>query len=212
MIRLPAPALALCALVFALVPATASAQTAPPTQPGPPTPQEPALDFELDLPAAQKASPVDPDLERKIALRRKMLEVHPALGIATLTALGATAVLGQLNLYDKSGGGGDTGRYRNWHRGFAYGSAALFAATGLLGVLAPEPFEKHARFDRWDSATLHKTLMAIATVGMVAQIALGVTASMREGHLDQRSFAQVHQAVGYATFGAMAAGFTVLLF
>ena len=210
MTRLPAFSLALCALALALVldPAPASAQSAPLA----PAPQAPTLDFELDLPAAQKANPVDPQLERKIALRRTMLEIHPVLGIATLTSLGATVVLGQLNLNDKYGGGGDTGRYRNWHRGFAYGSAALFAATGLLGVLAPEPFEKHARFDRWDSATLHKTLMALATVGMVAQIALGVTASLREGHLDQRSFAQVHQAVGYATFGAMSAGFAVLLF
>ena len=206
MTRLPALSPLLCAIAFALAPAAASAQTAPPTQP------EPTLDFELDLPAVQKANPVDPELERKIALRRKMLEVHPVLGIATLTSLGATVVLGQLNLYDKYGGGGDTGRYRSWHRGFAYGSAALFAATGLLGVLAPEPFEKHARFDRFDSSTLHKTLTAIAMVGMVAQIALGVTASLREGHLDQRSFAQVHQVIGYATFGAMAAGFTVLLF
>ena len=208
MTRLPAFSLALCALALVLDPAPASAQSAPLA----PAPQAPTLDFELDLPAAQKANPVDPQLERKIALRRTMLEIHPVLGIATLTSLGATVVLGQLNLNDKYGGGGDTGRYRNWHRGFAYGSAALFAATGLLGVLAPEPFEKHARFDRWDSATLHKTLMALATVGMVAQIALGVTASLREGHLDQRSFAQVHQAVGYATFGAMSAGFAVLLF
>ena len=207
MTRLPTHTLALFALALVVVgPAAASAQTTPPAPP------EPTLDFELELPAMQKANPVDPDLERKIALRRKMLELHPALGIATLVSLGATVVLGQLNLSDKYGGGGDTGRYRNWHRGFAYGSASLFAAAGLLGVLAPEPFEKHARFDRWDSATLHKTLMAVATLGMVAQIALGVTASLREGHLDQRSFAQVHQAVGYATFGAMSAGFAVLLF
>ena len=199
-------ALSLCAFAAG----SAAAQTVP-AAPAP-LPPEPALDFELDLPALKQENPVDPELERKIALRRKMLEVHPVLGLATLAGLGATAVLGQLNLNDKYGGGGDTGRYRNWHRGFAYGSAVLFATTGLLGVLAPEPFEKHARFDRLDTATLHKLLMALASLGMVAQIGLGVTASLREGHLDQRSFAQVHQAVGYATFGAMSAGFAVLLF
>jgi hypothetical protein len=196
------PALA-AALLLAL-PAPAGAQE--PGEPGPP----PDLDFEL-LPADRAASepPIDLALELEVNRRRRMLGVHQGLGIATWTAMAGTVVLGQLDFDDRFRGGGDTGRYHGWHRGLAYGTAALFTASAALALLAPEPYAKKSRLD---TATVHKVSMAVAAAGLAAQIALGVWARSLEGELSERDVAAAHQVLGYATLGAMTVGAVVFVF
>lgn len=58
--------------------------------------QEPAARDDFDLLPAEK--PSDPaqqkELERKLALRRQMLQLHQLGGFVTLGAMGATVVLG----------------------------------------------------------------------------------------------------------------------
>jgi len=191
----------LAAALLVALPASAAAQEA--GEPRPP----PDLDFEL-LPAAP-APAIDLALEREVDRRRRMLGFHQGLGIATWTAMTATVVVGQLDFDDRFRGGGDTGKYHGWHKGLAYGTAALFTTSAALALLAPEPYAKGARLD---TATVHKVSMAVAAVGLAAQIALGVWARSLEGELSERDVAAAHQVIGYATLGAMTVGAVVLVF
>ena len=165
----------------------------------------------LPRPAAPDAQAVarQQELEGQLQTRRKMLQLHQVGGLMTLAGLGATVVFGQLNYNDKYGGGGDTGRWYDWHKYSALTSAALFAATGALAVFAPSPLEKPARLD---TAMLHKISMGVATAGMVAQIVLGFVTASKGGSVSQRDYALAHQVVGYTTFAATAVGFGVLTF
>ena len=123
--------------------------------------------------------------------------------------MGATTVLGQLDYSDKYGGGGDTGKWLLAHRVASYGTAGIFTAAGLLALFAPTPFERGTHLD---TATLHKTCMAVATAGMIAQVALGIATAHSEGRLDQRDLALAHQLIGYTTLAATTAGFLMLTF
>ena len=149
------------------------------------------------------------EIERKASLRRNMLQLHQLGGFVTLGALSATVIAGQLNYNDKYGGGGDTGRYRTFHSVAAYSSVAIFAATGLLAVFAPNPTEKKTRLD---TATVHKILLAIATAAMASEVVLGPLTGSAEGTLRQRDLALAHQIIGYTALASTAAGFFVLTF
>jgi hypothetical protein len=207
---------ALLALLLLAAPAEPADPAGPPAPPpdlsAPPSAARPppSLDFELLEPAPPAGPPSDPAFERRVARRRTMLKIHQGLGLATWTAMAATAVVGQLDFDDRFRGGGDTGKYRGAHRALAYTSATLFTTTGLLALLAPEPYAK--RPARLDTATLHKASMAVAAAGMVAQVLLGVAARGKAGSTRERDLAATHQLVGYATLGAMTVGTVVLLF
>ena len=167
-------------------------------------------DFDLLAPApaldpAQLAQAQE--LEKKLATRRTMLGIHQLAGFANLAGITAAVVLGQLDYADKYGGGGDTGKYHTTHRVAGYGAAGIFAATGLLALLAPSPIDQPVRLS---AATVHKTCMAVATAGMVAQVVLGIAAAGKEGQISQRDFALAHQLSGYATAAAVAGGFVAI--
>jgi predicted ferric reductase len=191
--------------MLALALAISLAQAAPQQEP-------PPEDFEL-LPKEAAPDPAavarQKELERKLALRRRMLQMHQLSGFFTLGGLALTAVLGQLNYMDKYGGGGDTGKYYEWHRWTAITTATIFAGTAALAVFAPSPLEKPVRLD---TVTLHKIALFTASAGMAAQIVLGIVTASREGKISQRDFALAHQIVGYTTVVASFAGFTVLTF
>ncbi|MBZ4419204.1 hypothetical protein [Myxococcus sp. RHSTA-1-4] len=169
-----------------------------------------SLDFDLLEPLeTAEAAQVDPELEKKIGRRRTMLKLHQGLGFAMTAGLVTTTVVGQLQFNDSFRGGGDDRNLLGLHRGLAIGTAALFASVGMLGVLAPEPFEKEFQ---WDTITFHKIFMSIATVGMVAQVILGIMSTNRYGRLSERDLATAHQVVGYTTMGAVTAGVLSLFF
>ncbi|WP_426755988.1 hypothetical protein [Myxococcus sp. Y35] len=168
------------------------------------------MDFDLLEPAeAAAAAQVDPELEKRIGRRRTMLKLHQGLGFAMAAGLVGTTVVGQLQFNDSFRGGGDDRNLLGLHRGLAIGTSALFATVGLLGVLAPEPFEKEFR---WDTITVHKLFMALATAGMVAQVILGIMATDRFGRLSETDLSTAHQISGYATLGAVTAGVLTLFF
>ena len=175
----------------------------------------PSLDFDLDVAPAQSpeeakaAARRAEQVEREVAARRFMLELHQKIGLGMLAGMAATSVVGNLNLVDRYGGGGDTGRFKLAHRGLVIGTSALFATGGLLGLLAPVPFEKKPQLD---SATIHKTLMLTATAGMVTQIVLGIITANLDGSLVQVDLVTAHQVVGYVTLGASLAGAASFLF
>jgi hypothetical protein len=151
----------------------------------------------------------DQALMQQLGRRRTMLQLHQYGGYATMATLTVAVVLGQLNYLDKYGGGGDTGRWTTPHTIAAFTAAGVFAATGVLAVLAPSPLEKPSRVD---TVTLHKIAMVVATAGMVTQIVLGPIIGSKEGQLSQRDFALAHQIVGYTTLIATYTGFLVLTF
>lgn len=183
------------------------------TQAGPvPKPAAADDDFDLLAPAPTldaEARAKAEETTRALERRRWMLQMHQVAGFVNLAAMTTAVVLGQLNFSDKYGGGGDTGKFITPHAIAAYTSAAIFTGTGLLALFAPSPIDKPARLD---SATLHKTAMAIATAGMIGEVVLGIITASQEGKLSQRDLALVHQINGYVTLGATATGFTVLFF
>ncbi len=204
------------ALALALVPAAGAAapaeegkEPAPPPAEAKPslTPRPPSsLDFELLPPPKEKGNP---ELERQVRTRRELLTLHQGAGFATLAALVATTVVGQLDFDDRFRGGGDTGKYHGWHTGLAIGTSALFAGTGALALLAPKPYPTPLRLD---TAVLHKIAMGAAAAGMVTQIVLGVVSRGQTGSVSERNLATAHQIVGYGTLGAMTVGTVVFLF
>jgi hypothetical protein len=205
----------LLALLAALaVPASSLADEPPAPPPKPdlsaPAPPPPSLDFDLLGPDAAPVPAADPGFQRRVERRRLMLKVHQGMGIATWTALAATSIVGQLQFDDRFRGGGDTGKWRTPHKALVITSSTLFATSGLLALLAPEPYQKRPL--RLDTATVHKVSMAVATAGMLAQIALGVAARGKAGSLQERDLATAHQVVGYTTLGAMTIGAGALFF
>jgi len=182
----------------------------------PPPPKAPDLNFNLfeekpKLTPAEEAAKArhEADIARKVALRRKLLVTHQALGFATLGLLAITLVLGTLNYVDKYGGGNDTGDYYTAHTVFAGMATTTFALTGILALVAPNPYPKPRRFD---TAMLHKILMGLACAGFVAESILGPITASREGKLDQRAWALSHLVIGYGTFGFMGAGTLAFVF
>ncbi len=149
-------------------------------------------------------------IERQSKRRRNMLLAHQTLGFATLAGLLATCVVGQLNYYDKYQSGDFTGRYQDAHLYLSATTSVLFTTTGLLALLAPNPYPKPLKFD---TVMVHRVAMAMATAGMVTQIILGsLTATTQVGKLDQPTLALAHVVTGYATLGFMTVGTLSLLF
>lgn len=196
----PAPA-------AAPAPPGASAATAPARVPDLTIKAPPDLDFIL-LDQRLTEPPADKALEAAVSRRRSLLQAHQAAGLATWALMGTTVVYGRLDYKDKFLGAG-TGKYTSTHKGLGYATASAFAFTGLLAALAPAPYPKRLRFD---TATIHKTSMALATVGVVSQIVLGIGIRRGLGNLEQRQIANAHQAVGLGTFAAMSVGAITLVF
>jgi hypothetical protein len=180
---------------------------APPPAPAPaPAPAPGDLDFDL-LGEAERPPEAadDPALRR----RRKILAVHQGLGLGLVALQLGTTAVGQLNYLDKFGDA-NTGRYERTHAVLAYTTVAVFAADGLLAVLAPDPPRKVSRgFDR---VTLHRIAMFTAAAGIVAQAGLGYYTARREGYLDKQDFGRAHLVVGYVTLAAVAIGVSALVF
>jgi hypothetical protein len=187
-------------------------QPAPPPEAQAPKPKQPDDDFNLLAPEKKPDSvglAAQARIQRESERRRTLLRLHQIGGFATLATMTATVVLGQLNYMDKYGGGGDYGTYATPHKFVAYTAAGVFAATGILAVIAPNPFDKPFRLD---TATMHRAAMIVATAGMATQIVLGIATAGKEGTLAQRDLALAHQIVGYTTLAATATGYLVLTF
>ncbi|HSM92543.1 MAG TPA: hypothetical protein VLT47_06600 [Anaeromyxobacteraceae bacterium] len=205
------PVIALLVPLALLVPdrprcAEPAAPTPPTAAPSPDLKPRPDLDLLLSEPPATVR---DRAVEEAVQRRRTLLNVHQAAGLATWGLMAATVVVGQLNYNDLYGGGGYTQRYRETHVALAGATTASFAFTGVLAFAAPKPYPTRPRLD---TATVHKVSMALTTLGIVSQIALGYVTHDAPAGVDQRRLAQAHQGVGYATLGAMTIGAVTLLF
>jgi hypothetical protein len=175
----------------------------------------PSADLNFDLMDAPSPPP-DPMAQQKAQLaaqqgrtRRRALVAHQAIGFVALAALTATVIIGHLNYNDLYVSGDYSGRYQTAHLGLSVSTTALFTTTGLLGVLAPNPYPKPLRFD---TALVHKVAMILATAGMATQIVLGAVTARQVGHQDQANLALGHVVVGYATWAFMATGVVAYFF
>jgi hypothetical protein len=171
-----------------------------------------SLDFDL-LGTAPEPGRSDPKVEAEanaLKRRRTLLEWHQGVGLALIAAEVGTTVFGQLNYDDKFAGTApaNTNRYRAPHAVFAVSTLGLFAANGVIALLAPAP----GRTLRLDRVMAHRVSMALATVGMIAQAYYGFRTSGREGYLDQASIAKTHLAIGYGTLAAFAVGVGAITF
>jgi hypothetical protein len=170
-----------------------------------------AFDFNLfeDKPALSREEAARREdrqraFDRQVKLRRSLLKWHQGFGFATLLGLAATLVIGQLDYLDRFDRSETfTERYHAAHLGLGIGTSALFAATAMLALVAPNPYPKPIRFD---PALVHKVSMALAAACFVTQIILGPIANSKAGTLDERPLALAHLVVGYAAFGFMGAG------
>ncbi len=191
-------------------------RSAPAPEPGEGEARRPAadssggdMDFNL-LPQKAGESAEAAAVERKVHTRRTMLQVHQGFGIATAALMAATVVSGQMNYSDRFGGGGGSGQYEIWHDSFEAATVVSFTTAGFLAVLAPTPFEHKS--DGIDTVTIHKYSMLVATIGMAAEVPLGIWTVTREGYVNQGTLALTHLVIGYVTAAALTAGASALFF
>ena len=147
-------------------------------------------------------------LEEEISKRRTRLQWHQALGLTLLPVLTATVVLGQIN-YNDVIHGRSTGSYQTPHLALAGASAALFAATAIAALSAPEPMGERKGFD---TVKFHKAAMFVAALAMAAQVGLGVAARRDRGTQSEAGLAKAHLALGYSTLGLSLIGASAHLF
>ena len=174
---------------------------------------EPAGDLGFDLLGESKPRERTADdlrVEHEVAVRRTMLTTHQVAGLTTLGLLAGTSVIGQLSYMDRfSSNAPGTGRFERPHTVLAGATVVGFAATGLLAMFAPVPYEKPLQVD---TTLAHKLFMGGATLGMLAEAGLGIYTAGREGYGNQRQLAQIHQAIGFTTLGCMGAGAGAFVF
>ncbi|HWE27468.1 MAG TPA: hypothetical protein VHB97_05665 [Polyangia bacterium] len=204
----------------AAVPSTPSpsAPTSPRAEPGKPPPSG-SGDFNFELGGeAKPATPAESaseqqrlaKLERKVHIRRAMLQWHQALGFVTLAALAVTDVIGTLSYYDKyTAAGTDTGRFTTAHEWLAIGATTTFGVTGILALAAPNPYPKPLKLD---AALLHKMSMLAATICFAAQIVMGPIMAVSDGKLFQKDMALAHVVIGYGAFAFMGVGTLAYVF
>lgn len=167
----------------------------------------------LGTPAPVSTPVLDTLVTEKAQRREFMLKTHQALGLTTLGLMTAKVVLGQLNfddLYEPDGAG--SGRYLLANRILGYTTAASFLATASFALGAPEGYEKHAGFD---TSSLHKIGVSMASAGMASQISLGYVAARRSAAGNSAGVASLvrwHKSVGYATLLTLAAAALVWAF
>jgi hypothetical protein len=167
------------------------------------------MDFDL-LPQHTQSNEEATAIEGKIKTRRAMLQWHQAFGITTAVLMAGTVVTGQLNYSDRFGAGGSSGQYEAWHDTLEAATVVSFATAGLLAVLTPTPFEHKS--DGVDTVTVHKWSMLIATIGMGAEVPLGIWTVTREGYTNQGTLALTHLIIGYVTAAALTTGASALFF
>lgn len=207
--------------VFALVLALGGGSVAQAQKPATPSPSTspPSGDFGFDLGNEEKKKTPTQNaseqqrlakLERKVHLRRSMLQWHQALGFITLAALAVTDVIGTLSYYDKyTASGSDTGRFTTYHEWLAIGTSVSFGVTGILALAAPNPYPKPLKLD---AALLHKMSMLMATVCFAAQIVMGPIMAVSDGKLFQKDMALAHVVIGYGAFAFMGVGTLAYVF
>lgn len=179
--RLLAAGVTLAALVA--LPAPALAQSAPAPSPAPAADQAPAFDMSA------------------FAWRHGQLQVHQALGLATLGSMAVTAGLGYW-LTEQNGSSG----VLDAHLIFAGLTTGLYLTTATLALTAP-PRPMLEEEGPWDTVGLHRKLAWLHAAGMVSTIGLGLLTNYKS-----LAFTPYHEIAAYTTVGLMALSAGVIAF
>ena len=154
----------------------------------------------------------DPKFEARVHRRRWMLKTHQAFGLVTWALMAATVTVGQLNYNQLYGGGGGSRKWQGAHTLLVISTSTAFLGTGTLAIFAPKPYPKPLRFD---TALVHRIAAAGATLGMLAEIGLGIFTHARAqagNPHELQTLARTHQIIGYSTFGLLTVAATVWIF
>lgn len=155
----------------------------------------------LARPALALTSAEQDALARELALserRSAQLSLHQGFGLATLGALGTTAVLG----YSSSHGWVP----RPVHVGAALTTTVLYLGTAALALSAPPPAPlppglqaAESPLGAWDSSAVHRGLAWVHGATMIATVGLGLATLSGVG----QAF-PYHGPAAYTTLGALA--------
>lgn len=136
----------------------------------------------------------------ELTVRRTMLTIHQAAGIATLGLMIATVVVGQryidgdLMLYDAKRRLGDA-------------TVVAYMTTAAFSLFAPPPA---VRRDEWNSISTHKLFAFIHFTGMILTPIFAHRITSPGGDYNQK--VRVHQMAAYITTAAFSASIISLAF
>jgi hypothetical protein len=132
----------------------------------------------------------------ELRTRRRMLQWHQGLGLATFAAMTAQVISGERIANDP---GRYYERYQPIHRTLGYATFGAYSATATLSIFAP-PGRRYS--EGFSTIKLHRWLAVVHFAGMMAQPFLGVKTA-RASSLDEYTDAvRTHRWTGRVTYGA----------
>ncbi len=144
--------------------------------------------------------------EREMGIRRTMLTLHETAGFATLAAMIATCVVGQIayNRYPRNLSPG----FENLKSTLGWTTVGMYFGTAALSVFSPPPL---IRRKEWTSVSTHKLLATIHFTGIILTpiLATQIADQNSRGHVS-RTAETVHMISGYTTTAAFAAAMLVI--
>jgi hypothetical protein len=146
------------------------------------------LGFRLD-----EKNPVN-DLRQMAKVRRKMLGLHQAMGLATIVSMGVTVTGGFRAAAGKGNGLHNTSLpITEW----------LYATTATLALVSPPKLVRSR--GQWDTIRVHRLLAALHIAGMI------VTPMLAPDDEGGKTSVKWHRAVGVATFATFSTSMLVVM-
>jgi hypothetical protein len=155
---------------------------------------------------AVRALGLAPETRRgELRLRRTMLQWHQRMGLATLGALTAQVVLGELIAADRAG----NGDLAPVHRTLGYVTFGMYLGTASLSLGAP-PARRYG--GGFSNVQLHRYLALVHFTGMMAQPWLGAHLADAASLESYDARLTTHQWVGRITYAAFLAAVASIFF
>lgn len=163
-------------------------------------PPRPAPAVEAPAAADEDAEEAELDLSA-LPWRHGQLQLHQALGLATLGTMAATGGMG----YWLSRQNGTSGVF-DAHLLLAGLTTGLYLGSATLALTTPpSPLKRQA--GPWDTTELHRNLGWLHMAGMGATVGFGLMATYQS-----LTYSQYHALAGYTTVGLMALSAGVIAF
>jgi len=145
--------------------------------------------------------------EKEMKLRRTMLEAHEIAGFATLAAMIATCVVGQIAYNEYPNRINPT--VGSLKSSLAAATILMYFGTASLSIFTPPPM---IRRNEWSTVSTHKLLATIHFTGMLLTPLLADYIGGEHGGKISRTGETVHMISGYTTTAAFAAAMLVVTF
>lgn len=144
--------------------------------------------------------------EKEIKLRRTLLTWHEVAGSATLLAMIATCIVGQMAYNNSNHINSDLGDLKS---SLGWATELMYFSTASLALFTPPPLVRH---DKWNSISTHKLLATIHFTGMILTPILASQIGNEDGGRISRKVETAHMISGYATTATFAAAMMVIVF